>query len=102
MTEPDDPSAVSTFFVVRAKKVKFPEDPRYGLIVSKRMFKFAVQRNRAKRLLRDWIAFADGLLCPEFDYIFIARSAILGASRDEGRAAMTKALNHILKKYAKK
>jgi len=99
ITGPDAPSATAAFFVVRAKKTSVPNDPRYGLVASKRTFRFAVQRNRAKRLLRDWIAANDDFMSPEYDYIFIARSAILGASRDEGRAAMARALEHIRKKY---
>lgn len=101
MTE-DDPSARSEFFVVRARKTVFPGDARVGFTVTKRTFKLAVERNRAKRLMRDWVRFCDDLMVPEFDYVFIARPSILIATRDMGRIAMTKALRHILKKYAPK
>ena len=101
MTE-DDPSARSEFFVVRARKTVFPGDARVGFTVTKRTFKLAVERNRAKRLMRDWVRFCDDLMVPEFDYVFIARPSILTATRDMGRIAMTKALRHILKKYAPK
>lgn len=93
----NDPTARCHLFLIRMKPAKFPEDPRYGLIVTKKMFKHAVDRNRAKRLLRDWIAFNEKMLRPEYDYIFVVRRDILGASRTDGRVAMKKAL-HYLKK----
>ncbi|MBQ6736712.1 MAG: ribonuclease P protein component [Alphaproteobacteria bacterium] len=101
MTE-TDPSARSTFFIVRAKNTAFPGDARVGFTATKHTFKLAVDRNRAKRLMRDWVRFCDGLMVPEFDYVFIARPPILTATRDMGRDAMAKALKHILKKYAPK
>ena len=99
---PDDPSARSTFFVVRAQNTHFPDGARVGFTATKHTFKLAVDRNRAKRLMRDWARFCEDLMVSEFDYIFIARPPILTATRDEGREAMTKALKHILKKYAPK
>lgn len=101
MTE-TDPSARSAFFVVRAKKTVFPGNARVGFTATKHTFKLAVERNRAKRLMRDWVRFCDDLMAPEFDYVFIARPPILTAARDMGRDAMTKALENILKKYAPK
>ncbi len=97
----NDPIAKSALFLVRAKSAKFPDDPRYGLVVTKKMFKHAVDRNRAKRLLRDWIAHNEKLLCPQWDYIFVVRRAILSASRTDGRVAMKKALRYMGKHYAK-
>ena len=99
---PDDPSARSAFFLVRAKKTIFSGGARIGFTATKHTFKLAVDRNRAKRLMRDWAHFCEDLMVPDFDYIFIARPPILTATRDEGREAMTRALKHILKKYAPK
>lgn len=99
---PDDPSARSDFFVVRACKTHFSDGARVGFTATKHTFKLAVDRNRAKRLMRDWVRFCEDLMVPEFDYIFIARAPILTATRDDGRAAMARALIHILKKYAPK
>ena len=96
----DDPSARSEFFTVRAKKTVFPGDARVGFVATKRTFKLAVERNRAKRLLRDWVRFCDDLMVPEYDYVFVARAPILTVTRDIGRRAMRKELLHILKKYA--
>lgn len=98
----DDPSARAKMFVVRAKRAKIPGDPRVGFMATKHTFKLAVHRNRAKRLLREWVRFHEGLLVPEFDYVFYARSPILNTDRKTGRVAMHKALQHILKKICTK
>lgn len=98
-TDGDCPSVATTLFSIRTKKAKFPNDARYGLVVSKRNFRFAVKRNRVKRLLRDWIAFANDYMCPDLDYVFFARVAILNddVTRDIGRKTMVDALQKIRK-----
>ena len=93
----NDPVAKSAYFLVRAKPAKFPGDARYGMIVTKKTFKHAVDRNRAKRMLRDWLAFSEHMMHPEWDYVFIIRRAILDADRTSGRVAMKKALNYLRK-----
>ena len=97
ITDGTMPSARSAFFLVRVKPTKFPGDARYGVVATKRIFRHAVDRNRAKRLLRDWIAAYETLLDPEKDYIFVARPDILKAQREVGRFAMYKALRFLLK-----
>ena len=97
-----DPCAKSAYFIVRAKKARFKTNPRYGILVTKRTFKLAVMRNRAKRLLRDWLQYHVGMMSPEFDYVFILRHGILEADRLSGRVAMFKALRHIARKYGQK
>lgn len=91
----NDPTARCAMFFIRIKPAKFADDPRYGLIATKRTFKLAVDRNRAKRLLRDWIAYNEKWLRADMDYIFIARHSILDASRADGRTAMKKALRYL-------
>jgi ribonuclease P protein component len=93
----DAPTARSAFFLIRIKPAKLPDDARYGLIATKKTFKHAVDRNRAKRLLRDWIMFNEKTLRNDADYVFIARRAILDADRTSGRTAIRKAL-HFLRK----
>lgn len=93
----NDPTARCAYFLARVKNAKFPDDARYGIIVTKKTFKHAVDRNRAKRLLRDWIAFNEKMLRPEWDYVFIVRRAILSADRTAGRVAMKKALHYLRK-----
>ena len=96
---PDDLSGRSAYFIARAKYAKYPNDARYGLVVTKRTFKHAVDRNRAKRLLRDWIAFNETKMLSNMDYVFVARAPILKATREEGRIDMAKALSWISKTY---
>lgn len=96
----NDLNARCAMFFVRARPVRFPDDPQYGLIVTKKLFKLAVDRNRAKRLLRDWIRFNEKYMCDDLDYVFIARRDILNSTRTDGRTAMRKALNYIKKLHA--
>ena len=94
------PHATTDLFSIRTKHAKFSDDPRYGLVVSKRNFRLAVQRNRAKRLLRDWIAFAAEHMCPDLDYVFFAKTDILNTdiTREMGREKMLSALQYIKNK----
>lgn len=80
----NSPSVKTALFIVKMDKSKLPNDARYGLIVTKKTFKLAVHRNRAKRLLRNWIAKNENLLNPNYDYIFIARRNILESDLDTG------------------
>ena len=95
-TSPDDKLVTSHDFIIKMKPA-VKKDARYGIIASKRSFKLAVQRNRAKRLLRDWIAYNEHLMLPNMDYIFIARVHVLDCPRDTGRRKMGHALKRILK-----
>ena len=95
-TTPDDPTYVGHWFIVKAKTA-VKKDSRYGIIASKRSFKLAVHRNRAKRLLRDWIATNENLMAPNKDYIFIARVPILECSREVGRQKMAHAIKNLSK-----
>ena len=84
---------------IKTKPAKIHGDARYGIIVSKRNFRLAIQRNRAKRLLRDWISVNEDLMLPELDYIFIANDYILTTPRGEGRQLIKTGLIKIAKKY---
>ena len=90
-----DPVAKTAMFLIRARKTKFPDDARYGLTATKKTFKLAVERNRAKRLLRVWIRENEALLKPDTDYVFIARRPILESDKGSGVAAIKKALKFI-------
>ena len=91
----ENPTARSVFFYVRMKPCVLPNNARYGVTATKKIFKLAVHRNRAKRLLRDWVCFNEKHLRPDMDYVFIARRAILDATREEGRDAMARALTYL-------
>jgi len=93
----ENPVAKSSLFYVRMKPCSITNNARYGLMATKKTFKLAVERNRAKRLLRDWIRFNEKFLLPDMDYIFVARRPILDATRDDGRAAMARALAFLKK-----
>ena len=91
------PSAKTPLFIAKCRPTLFPGDARYGLIVTKKTFKHAVKRNRAKRLLRVWIGENEKLLRDDMDYVFIARGAILDASLQDGVKTMASALKTINK-----
>ena len=97
-TSDTDPIARSVYFFVRAKRAKYPENPRVGFMATKRTFKLATDRNRAKRLLRDWVRYYSNKMLDKYDYIFIAREPILRANREDGRYAMALSLDFIAKK----
>ena len=95
-TSPDDPVYVNRIFIAKSKPA-VKKDARYGIITAKRTFKLAVQRNRAKRVLRDWIAANEDLMSPNLDYVFIARWMVLDFPRDKGRKKMAHAIKKISK-----
>jgi len=88
-------TAKTSLFIAKARTTIFPNDARFGLIATKKTFRFAVQRNRAKRLLRVWLLENESLLKPDMDYIFIARTAILDASKESGIDTMKNALKSL-------
>ena len=98
---PNNYKATDTCFVLKAKFAHFPDDPRYGLVASKRAFKLAVERNRAKRLIRDWLSFNEDLMSPDLDYVFIVQTEILDCNRDAGREMVAGALKKILEQHKK-
>ena len=96
LTTEKDPVVSNFYFIVKAK-LAAKKDARYGIVATKRFFKLAVHRNRAKRLLRDWIAYNEHLMLPNADYIFIARPSIFECSRESGRVKMATLLKKIAK-----
>ena len=95
---PDGIMVWCDLFLIKVKPAKIDGDARYGIITTKRSFKLAIDRNRVKRMMRDWIAFNENLMMPEFDYVFIPRVKILGTERDIGRSNMKILLKKIIKK----
>ena len=91
----DAPKYICDFFIAKARDTKWPGDARYGLTATKRTFRPAVLRNRAKRLLRAWLKEAEDALNPDLDYVFIARYGILGAKLPDGVAQIKRALKKL-------
>ena len=54
---------------------------RLGVIASKRTFRRAVDRARAKRLIREAFRLNRGNFVDGYDYVIVARHRILGVSR---------------------
>ena len=100
-TTPEDFRSRGYFVTVKAKPAKIPNEGRYGLVASKRVFKLAVDRNRAKRLMRDWLAFGEALMVPCLDYILIAHLPILNCNREFGRKKMIRSLKRIARLHKK-
>ncbi len=59
------------------------EIPRAGVVASKRTFRRAVDRARAKRLLREAFRLNRDALTPHVDCVLVARRAILQVNRPE-------------------
>ena len=96
----DAPWTSNASFLIRLKPAKIPDDPRYGIIVSKKVFKLATERNRAKRLIRDWIAYNEDLMMDKWDYIFVLRAPILTLNRTSGREKMKYKLKCLIENYS--
>lgn len=88
-------------FIAKARPTIFPNNARFGLIATKKTFRLATQRNRAKRLLRAWLNETNDLLDPKLDYIFIARPSILDAEKTDGVKTMKDAIDSLDKQNGK-
>lgn len=51
------------------------DHPRLGLVIAKKNLKLAVQRNRIKRLVREYLRLHKAEL-PALDYVFLARRGL--------------------------
>jgi ribonuclease P protein component len=67
------------------------EETRVGILVSRRVGK-AVERNRARRLLREALRRHVGRLAPGWDLVWIARPAIAGQRLGVVEAAVSELL----------
>ena len=72
---------------------------RYGITTSKKLGG-AVQRNRARRLLRTAVWALAGELPPGKDLVFVARERILSAKSPEVAAALRSALQRVQREPA--
>ena len=86
-------------FYLKLKQPSVEGQSRYGIMVTKRVFKKAVDRNKAKRKIRDWIAFNEDLFLPDRDYIFSLTGGILDYPRDLGRKDVETAMKKAKRLY---
>jgi len=92
-TFPDDaPTYRCDLFMVKSRPARVPDHGEYGLIVSKKKFRRATQRNRAKRLIRAWIFAGSNKLPPNLDFLFIARDKILESDFATGQGHIKSAI----------
>ncbi|MDR1206924.1 MAG: ribonuclease P protein component [Rickettsiales bacterium] len=98
MSGEDTPKFICDLFIAKARPSRFPNDARFGITATKRTFRHAVDRNRAKRLIRVWIRGNESRMSPELDYVFIARSSILDAKLPDGLESVRKALKKLSQK----
>jgi len=85
------PAAMPAFLMkFRPKRY---DSGQFGLVATKRTFRKATDRNRAKRLLREWLRLSGR---PEHvDVLLVARAPILETNMPDGMTQMKKALKRI-------
>ena len=76
-------SIASRSFVMWIVRIKDGTEGRVGTVASKRTFHDAVDRNRAKRLLREAYRKSRGHLTPGVQLVLLGRRKILDATGDE-------------------
>jgi ribonuclease P protein component len=79
MMPEDTPIAFTQFMIMKMRPTKF-ESGRYGIVATKKTFRKAVIRNRAKRLLRAMLQQNKESVVPGIDFVFILRRDILTLS----------------------
>ena len=64
-------------FILKTRPCVFEEDPRYGIVATKKTFKLAVDRNKVRRRLKASLIIFDKKLSKKLDYIFILKRKFL-------------------------
>ena len=91
-------AVVMPVMIIKYRPKKLSES-EYGIVSSKRTFPTAVERNRARRLIRAWLDKCDRP--QKFDILFIARKPILETNLTSGVGQMAKMFGKI-KRSAKR
>lgn len=68
---------------------------RFGFVVSKKVSKKAVERNRAKRLMSESIRLSQEEIKSGFDIIFVSRAGIVGKNFEEIKESIKKLLKRL-------
>jgi len=79
-------------FIMKCRHKKY-ESGQYGIIASKRAFPKAVQRNRARRLLRAWLQQSE--LPAGLDILAVAKVEVLETTLPDGLKYMKYALKKL-------
>jgi ribonuclease P protein component len=82
------------YFFLKIFKREENSDTRIGFIVSKKVSKKAVERNRIKRLFREVIRLNLGKIKPRYDMVYI----VLASARDKDLSELEKEIMSILEK----
>ncbi|MDR2685967.1 MAG: ribonuclease P protein component [Rickettsiales bacterium] len=86
--------ARTSFFIMNFAPAR--EIPaRYGLIAVKKSFGTAISRNRARRLMREWLRLSAGLLDPNMDYALVLMPEILRAKKEDGLRELERAVKKL-------
>lgn len=78
-------------FVLKVRKNELALN-RFGIVVSKKIDKRAVVRNRIKRMIRICLSDLNAEMMPGHDILFIARPGILNKTKEENRKIIKTAL----------
>jgi len=73
---------------------------RLGLAIAKKQLKRAVDRNRIKRLIREYFR-TNVLSDPAFDYVVLTRAAVRNQTNEVLMLSLEKNFSRILKKHAR-
>ena len=82
------------FLILKAVENNLPFS-RFGFVVSKKISKKAVERNRVKRLMSESIRLSQEEIKPGFDVVFVSRSGIVGESLEEVKEPMENLLKKL-------
>ena len=87
-------------FSVSLAKSKIPGNIRFGFVLSNKISKRAVDRNRAKRILREVAMEKLKRFPPGFDIVFFSKRSLIGRSYEEVSFNFDKVLSEISQKKA--